>query len=233
MADQGTAEQLIINGQEYSPEDATQLIELGNKWKETESRLNTSLDKVYPEYTRATQRNKELETELQESRKAREELEAKYKTPTPPANPDRDAIIKNAREVGIADREWIKEEGYMTKAEVEEFLGQKQSQQALVDNILKNADKLEKEIDGTDGRVPFNQKAVLAYASAYNIDKLEDAYDEMNERANAKWKEAQIAKEERPGLTTLKGKGVKAPEPTKITDDNFKAAWEELYGTGE
>ena len=39
-------EQIIINGQEYSPEDATQLIELGNKYRKMEGDLNTSLDKV-------------------------------------------------------------------------------------------------------------------------------------------------------------------------------------------
>ena len=220
-------EQIIINGQTYSSEDASQLIELGNKWKETESHLNTSLDKVYPEYTKATQENKELKEQLAEEKKQREALQNK------PAEVPQDIadVRKRAREAGIADVDYLKEQGYMTRDEVREFINQDKSQQKLVDNILSKAQGLEKTIDGSDGRVPFDSDAVLAYASAYNIDDLEVAYDKMNTKGNARWKEAELAKQEKPGLTTLKGGGKKEPAPSKITDDNFKQAWDELYGT--
>src|SRR5450631_4065699 len=86
MAD--VQEKITINGQEYDPEEATQLIELGNKWRKTETDLNTSLDKVYPEYTKATQRNKELQIELDERNakldeytKAQEAEKIKAETP--------------------------------------------------------------------------------------------------------------------------------------------------------
>ncbi len=222
-------EQIIINGQEYDPEEATQFLELGKKYKEMEGKLNTSLDKVYPEYTKATQRNKELEAELADNKVKLAEFQKK---PIEPVNPDREAIRKNAREYGLVDRDLLKEEGYLTKTDFEELLSQKQNQQKLVDNILTDANKLEKDIDGSDGRVPFDQKAVLAYASAYNINDLTDAYDQMNEKANAKWKQSQIDSEIRPGLTTLKGGGKKTPERVKVTDDNFKALWDELDGSG-
>ncbi len=223
-------EQIIINGQEYTPEDATHLIELGNKWKETESKLNTSLDKVYPEYTKTTQRNKDLEAELAAERTKREALEKSQKQELPQ---DIVAIRKNAREVGLADVDYLKEQGYMTKTEMDEYFNQKQNQQKLVENILTKASGLEKTIDGSDGRVPFDSDAVLAYASAYNIDDLEEAYDKMNNKGNAKWKEAQLEKEQRPGLTTLGKGGKKEPERVKITDDNFKEHWNEMFGGGE
>lgn len=223
-------EQFIVNGQEYTPEDAAQYLELGKKYKELEGKLNTSLDKVYPEYTKATQRNKELENELAERTKMLEELQVKN-TPQVPA--DKLEIRRQAREAGLADQDWLSEQGYVKKTDLDEYFNQKQTQQQLVDNILGQAGKLEGEIDGSDGRVPFDQKAVLAYASAYNISDLHDAYDQMNERANAKWKQVQIEKEQRPGLTTLRGGGKKAPERVKITDDNFKDAWAELFGSEE
>ncbi len=227
-------EQIIINGREYTPEDASSLIELGNKYREYEKNLNTSLDKVVPEYTRATQRAarlSEVEKELQEKNARLEELQRKQQEKALPS--DRDTVLKTAREYGLVDKDLLSSEGYIKKTDLDEYFSQRQNQQQLVDNILKQAGSLEKDIDGSDGRVPFDQKAVLAYASAYNISDLKEAYDQMNERANAKWKEAQLAREQRPGLTTLKGGGKKVPEHPKVTDDNFRQMWDELYGGGQ
>lgn len=225
MTDSTAPEQIIINGQAYSPEDATQLIELGNKWKKTESDLNTSLDKVYPEYTKASQRAAQLEKELAdakaEAQRYKQEQEEKARAETP------DTIQqarKAAREIGLADEDYLKEKGYMTRDEAEQFFAEKQSQQEQVKTVLNTAANLEKEIDGSDGRVPFDQKAVLAYAASYGIDDLRQAYDQMNERGNAKWKEAQIAQEARPGLTTLSAGGVKEPQRPKIDNNNLGAA---------
>lgn len=230
MPDNIVSDKLTINGQEYSPEDASQLIELGNKYRETEKSLNTSLDKLMPEYTKATQRASradQLEKDLAERTSQLEEFQTKAKKEAIPA--DRQAALKSARELGLADEGYLKEQGFVRKTDLDEYFTKKQTDQKLVDNVLKQADKLEKEIDGEDGRVPFNQKAVLAYASAYNISDLSVAYDEMNDRGNAKWKDAQIAKSARPGLTTLKPGGVKMPNETKVTDDNFGALWNELF----
>ncbi len=224
-------EQFTINGQEYSPEEASNLIELGNKYRETEKTLNTSLDKLMPEYTKATQRAAradQLEQERESYKKRVEEYEAKEKQAAIPE--DRQKIIKAAREAGLADQDYLKEQGYVRKSDLEEFFTQKDQQKALVDNVLKNANALEKEIDGSDGRIPFDQKAVLAYASAYNISDLKDAYEQMNERGNAKWKEAMIAKSERPGLTTIKPGGKKEYKEPKIeSDSDFRNAWSELF----
>lgn len=228
MAD--VPEQIIIGGKEYNPEDAASLIELGNKWKKTESDLNTSLDKVYPEYTRATQRNKEMETELEAAKKDREELAeikkaqqaAKEKAETPE---DAEAIRANARKYRILTEDAATEKGYMTKAEIEEFISQKEASQKLIAGVEKQGQQLESEIDGSDGRVPFIYKAVLPFAATYKINDLKDAYEQMNERANAKWKEAQIAKEDKGGLSTLRSGGAKK-EPTtpKYTNNNIHEA---------
>lgn len=224
-------EKFIINGQEYDPEEASSLIELGNKYRETEKNLNTSLDKLMPEYTKATQRAARadaLERELAEEKRKLEEFQAKATKTETPENVT--AAREQARKIGLIDEDYINTQGYVKKSDLDSYFSEKENQRKLVDNVIKQADVLEKEIDGSDGRVPFNQKAVLAYASAYNISDLKQAYEEMNEGGNARWKEEQIEKAKRPGLTTLTPGGKKIPAETKITDDNFKQAWEELYG---
>ena len=222
-------ETLTINGQQYSAEDATQFLELGKKYKDLESKLNTSLDKVYPEYTKATQRNKELETELATTRKQMEEFNRKPPVETPA---DVRQVREAARKAGLVDEDYLNQAQYIKKSELDEYFNQKQTQQKLVDNILTKSGDLEKTIDGSDGRVPYDSEAVLAYASAYNIDNLEDAYDKMNTKGNAKWKEAQIAKEQKPGLTTLGQGGVKQPVQPKVTDNNIKEMWNEMFPEG-
>jgi hypothetical protein len=220
-------EQITINGKEYDPEDAAQLIELGSKWRKTESDLNTSLDKVYPEYTRATQRNKELETELAERNAKLDEYQRetearKVKAETPEEIQN---ARKAARELGLLDEDSIKEKGYMTREEMKDFLAQEQTQRKLVEGVEKQGKQLESDIDGSDGRVPFVYKSVLPYAATYKIDDLKEAYEQMNERANARWKEAQIAREDKGGLSTLRSAGgKKEPQRPKITNDNLGAA---------
>lgn len=226
-------EKLTINGQEYDPEDAAQLIELGSKWRKTETELNTPLDKVYPEFTRTRQELKSVNETLAErdariaeyERKEREAQEAKAKAETPEEIQN---ARKAARELGLLDEEILREKGYMTEARFKELLSETQTQQKLVEGVEKQGRQLEKEIDGSDGRVPFVYKAVLPYAATYKIDDLKEAYEQMNEKANARWKEAQIAKEEKPGLSTLRGGGgKKEPQRPKYTDDNLGAALSE------
>src|SRR5271166_2619675 len=102
-------EQIIINGQEYNPEDATRFIELGKKYNEIESKLNTSLDKVYPEYTRTTQELKSIKEQMAERDKTIAELNAnKTKVEVPE---DKQNALKAARELGLADQDYLKEQG--------------------------------------------------------------------------------------------------------------------------
>ncbi len=221
-------EQIIINGQEFSPEDATRFIDLGRKYEEIEGKLNTSLDKVYPEFTKATQRNKELEARVAEFEKAQSKLADDTKRSEVPA--DIQTARKAAREIGLTDEDYLREKGYVTKDSLDSYFSERETKQNQVKAVLDQAGTLEKTIDGSDGRVPFDQKAVLAYASAYDISDLTDAYDQMNAKANAKWKEQQLAAEERPGLTTLKPGGKKTPPAPKYNDGNLQEALSEWLG---
>lgn len=215
-------EQIIINGQEYSPEDATQLIELGNKYRKMEGDLNTSLDKVYPEYTRLSQEKSTWQKERADRDQELEKLRAnqveitKAQTPTEVQN-----ARKAARELGLADEDFLKEKGYMTRGDIDSYFSEKQTLQRQTDAVLSQAATLEKKIDGSDGRVPFDTEAVLFYAQGKGIADLQDAYSQMNKKGNAKWEQAQLAKEEKPGLTTLKPGGKKSPIAPKYTRDNL------------
>lgn len=238
MTDTGdlAPEKIIINGQEFNPEEATQLVELGNKYRKMESDLNTSLDKVYPEYTKLSQakstwekEKQELAAELEGYRAEKQKRQQEQEVPT-----DVKKIREAARQVGLADEDYLKEKGYMTREEVKAFLEEQDNVRQAAKKVLDQADNLEREIDGRDGRVRFNKDAVMAYAYVNNISDLRDAYDRMNEKDNAAWKQKQLETAERPGLTTLKAGGRKEPQKQKLTNDNLgQALGEWLNGIPE
>ena len=230
MPDEQAPEKIIINGQEIDPEEATQLIELGNKYRKIESDLNTSLDKVYPEYTRTSQELKQTKADLAERTLELERIQKSATQPKVDPNSDMAQIRKAAREVGLADEDYLNEKGYMTRDQVEAMLTEKQNLQKAADEVLSQARTLEREIDGSDGRQPFNPDAVMAYAYVNNISDLRDAYDKMNDKYNAKWKEQQIDAQAKPGLTTLTPGGKKEPQRTKLNNDNLGAALGDWLG---
>lgn len=247
--DNGTVapSQIIINGQEYTSEDAQSLIELGNKYRETETNLNTSLDKVVPEYTRATQRVKALEDEknsLLSYKTKWEEYEAKQKDAEAAKQQaeiplDEKQALEAARKLGLVDQKTFEEQlskaGFMTKTQLDEYWKQKRADEEGVNQILSKASELETKIDGKDGRQPFIKENVLAFAQTYKIDDLEEAYEKMNERMNAPWKAQQLEAAKTKGLSTMKGGGKKTPPaPGKTTDDNVNdRLTEALFGANE
>ena len=236
MADEAP-EQIIINGQEFSLEDAGRLIELGKGREEIEKQLNTSIDKVYPEFTRTSQQNKQLEQDLAEAKTQLEGFQKKQDAGTETPKDVAEAR-KAARELGLLDKDSLKEQGYLTKDEVETYFNERLSQQQNAQILLDQCQKFEKDIDGSDGRVPFDTDAVLSYMTAkgtvgQNFATPLEAYKALNKKGNAKWEAKELEKAERPGLTTLKAGGKKAPVEDKVTFDNFGEKFRELTGSGE
>lgn len=224
---------IVINGQEYSPEDAQTLIDLGNKTREYEQKWNTPLDKVWPAYGESTTKLKQVESELEQARNQLTEIQSKQEkgieTPT-----DIKQAQEAARKLGIILNEDLEQSGYIKKDDLPKYFQEYQSKQDAVNKILSEAEGLEKEINGSDGRPKFNKKAVLAYAQAYNKDSLMDAYEEMHDESVKAWKQAQIDQKRTPGLKTFNPGGKKEPSDVKVNDDNVKDLLrEKLYGSQE
>jgi len=227
-------EKVIINGVEYDPSDAQSLIDLGSKTRDFEKQYSTDISRIMPDYTRATQEAKEYKEKLA----AFEEKASQAETPKEKAE-----ALRAAREMGLADQDYLKEK-YVSREELDKYFQTKTQEQRDTQAILDTGEKLGKEIDGSDGRAKYLPKAVLAYASNYGFfdgrrsydQALRDAYNEMNDDLNRGWKAEQLAAAKKPGLTTLKSKGLKtAPEEKKITsDEQFKEALNEaLWGGNE
>lgn len=222
---------IVINGQEYDPTEAQELIDTGRKTRDYEKQWNTKVDAVWPEFGKATTTLKQRDTELAEARAKLAQYEQK-KEDGIENQTDIQQAKEAARKLGIPLREDLDKEGYIKKEQLETYLEEREKQRDAVKKILDTADSLEKEIDGKDGRPKFNKRVVLAYANTYKMADLKAAYEDMHKDSLDAWKAAQIDSKKTGGLKTLKGNGVqKEPAPKKIDDSNVGAALHEaLYG---
>ena len=226
-------ETVNINGVDYSPEDASNLIELGKHTQEREKEWNTKIDNVWPEYTRLTQEQKNWQTEKQgyeeKLKNFQEKKDAGVETPA-----DVTAAKEAARKLGLTLNEDLDQRGYIKKEDLPGILSNYSQEQEAIKKILDEGSSLEKEIDGTDGRPPFNRKVVLAYANAYNIPDLKAAYEDMNKPQLDAWKAHQVESQRSKGLKTISGGGVKSVKEMKVSDDNVKDLLHEaVMGGGE
>lgn len=231
MEDQNQDNQkILINGVEYNTDEALNLIETGKATKEAEQKYNTTFDKVWPEYGKSQTHLKELETELAEARK---QLEATKQQPSDGNSSNHassqgltDEQKQQARNLGVVFAEDLEKNGYLTQDKFQELfqetLKKQKAEEEAVQQVYKQADKLEQEINGSDGRPRFRRDHVMAYAAGYGIGSLEEAYEKMYAEELAHWKEDQIEAQKRPSLKTLRQSGGnKQPQKIAINRNNL------------
>lgn len=240
MSEPIAPEKVIINGVEYDPGDAQQLIELGSKTRDFEKQYNTDISRVMPDYTRATQ-------EAAQAKKEREEYAAKVKAYEDKARQaetpeEQTRALEAARKLGILDQDTAKKQ-FVSRDELDTYFATKTREQQDSQQIIDLGKKFQGEITGEDGRAPYNAKAVLAYANTYGFfdgkrsyeQSLKDAYEEIAGNQNEAWKQRQVENAKKPGLQTLKSGGIKTPAERKIDSEaDAKAALNEiLWGSNE
>src|SRR3990167_5726998 len=68
---------IVINGQEYTPDEAQDFIDTGRKTREYEQKWNVKLESVWPEYGKTRESLESLETERDMARSELNEFKAK------------------------------------------------------------------------------------------------------------------------------------------------------------
>lgn len=214
-------EKIKLGEEEFSQEELSQLVGLGKSYKEIESKYNTKLDRVWPEFGKSQNRVKELEAELENMKKASQT----------PKDLDENAV----REAKEAARKI----GLVTDEQFTEFMGknfrQFYQQERAAERLLDDCKDFEGEFDGKDGRPAFKTEEILEYMRDTGIKNPELAYKTKFESQLDSWKESQLAKAKKPGLTTVtETQGFKEPKQVKITTNNLQdLIREQLEGGSE
>lgn len=216
------SQSITINGEEVEISQVEELYNVGKTTRDLETKYNTSLDKVWPAFGQSREQIKSLS---QERDAALAELQS-FRSKTQEGNATQQDF-KEAKEAARSlSPEDLEKAGFIKKDQLdsyfEEKYNSKRQQDQAVESVLQRAGDLEKEIDGSDGRPKFNKRAVIAYASAYGFNDLGEAYEDMHKDALDGWKEQQVAKQTKKGLTTMKSNGgAKEPVSPKVNRDNF------------
>lgn len=203
-------EKIKIGEEEFTQDQLSKYVGLGKLAEEAETKYNTKIDRVWPEYSRAQNELKELRTYKEEQERLKNE------TPEVPE----DEAVKQAREaarkVGLVTDDDFEQK--LSKSFRQFFL-----QERAAEKLLEESQGLEKKYSGEDGRPKFDTNDILNYMQETGIRDPEKAYKVKNETVLDRWKEEQLRKSRRPGLVTQSSTiaGGKTPAPVKVTKENL------------
>lgn len=215
-----TPEMIKVGEDEYSQEDLQKLVGLGKIGQEAEEKFNTSIDKVWPEFSRKSNRLKEVERELEEIKNKPVE--------TPEVSIDDEVTTRKAQEAA-------KKLGIVLEGDTKDFVNKDSFremylQERAAEKLVEQSTKLETEIDGTDGRPKFEKQEILEYMQNTGINDPQTAYNIKYQSKVDEWRAQQILKNRKPGMVTTDvdtGVGAKQPERVKVTNDNIGQLMEE------
>lgn len=223
--DKGTEPEKIKVGEvEYSIDELSALVQDGQFKREVESKQNTKIDKVFGEYTKLTQAQKDWEAK-------EADYERKLAEATKPAVDANNAGELTPEVIAQAKAE-AKKIGLLSAEDVQEYFDKKfpemYSQQRAYDKIIDTANDYAKEIDGNDGRPAYVVEDVFGHMKETGIRDPYKAYKDLHETALDEWKAKQISSK-RDGFVTETSStaGGKQPAEVRPTRDNLDALLKE------
>lgn len=207
--EQQQPEKIKLGEKEYSQEELSQLVGLGESYREIETKYNTKLDRVWPEFGKSQNRVKELEAELERMKQVQ----------SAPKDLD-DNAIREAKEAA-------KKIGLVTDEQFADFMSknfrQFYQQERAAERLIDDCKDFEGEYDGKDGRPAFKTEEILNYMNETGIKNPELAYKTKYETQLDAWKSSELSKAKKPGLTTVtESEGIKMPKGVKVTRDNLQ-----------
>lgn len=207
-------EKITIGEEEFDPEDLKEIVNKGKFAREVEEKYNTKIDKVWPEYTKATQELKALREEKQEWEASKQkEVEAKPQEELTEAE-----MIQRAKTEA-------KRLGIVTVDDMDSYITNKLNTIKEAENILDQCKELEKDFKGDDGRPKFDTVEILEHMKETGIRSPAKAYKDKYEEQLDKWKEQQYAQARKKGIYTEDGSGGnREPTSVKLTKDNLEEA---------
>ena len=214
-------ETVKIGKKEYTQDELTEIVGLGETAREFETKWNRSIGQFYPEYTQKSQRLAELEKAEEERQRAELDKRAAEDRLTP--EEVQKLAIEEAKKIGLITRDEFGEE---VNRAVANALAAKQ---LMDDTTIVIGEAKEK------GQPETTVANLWHYMEDNGIRNPEKAYKLMFEDDLDKWKADQLNNIKPPGMetqeTTTAG-GKTPPPPPTITKDTLSQAIQESLTRG-
>lgn len=214
-------DKIKIGDKEYTEEELSSLVGLGQTAKDLESKWNTKVDSLLPEYTKSRQELKEWKEKFETTQKQLEELKgAQNVQPTGALSEDQKSAVKAQ----------LKELGVQFSGDLDGWYATRRQ----AEKLLEEMDDLQGEINGEDGRPKFQTQEILDYMMETGIKKPLDAYELKFKPQLKEWEGNQINASKDKDLYTAEptgaGTGNKQPKEVKPNRDNLQELVREALG---
>src|SRR3990167_9060394 len=200
-------EKIKLGEKEYTQDELSKLVGLGETATELETKWNTKIDRLYPEYTKATQERKELEDKI----KAFEEKQVDTKAKAGEELTD--------EEIKQRARTEAKSLGLISVDDVNEYI-----YRALEARDLKEDIEATVETNKADGKPETNFDDLVGYMQTSGVRNPQDAYDLMFKNELKTWERKQIDSVKKSGMVTEETSTAGAKQPPQrvaVTKENI------------
>jgi len=208
---QQEVEKIKLGEDEYTQEELSKLVGIGKVGLEAQEKYKTDLTKVWPEYTKKSQKLIEAEERLKEYE------EREKQTLTEKAAQGAELTPEEIKKQALAQAEEL---GLIHRGNVTQFVNQVLAAKDLINEAEGIIDEAKEQ-----GKPVTTVDELLRYMDETGFKSPSKAYKDMFEGELDQWKEQQLMKVKQPGLVTesFSTAGAKQPEPVKVTKDNLNA----------
>lgn len=215
----GTSDTIKLGDKEYSQDDLSRLVGLGEIAQEAEEKFKTKIDRVWPEYTKATQANSDLKRQIAdlEARQTQTTVQPEANTSFELTQEQKDLARRQLSDLGFGEdnyRRIVREE-----LAAKDLLGD-------INAVIGNARE--------DGQPETTPQDLLAHMQETGIKNPTKAYKDMfEEQLDAlKEKKLESIKPSNMVTTTASTAGGKSPQPVKVTKANIQQLVQEAFDSG-
>ena len=192
-----------VGEKEYTQEELSRKVGLGELADELESKWNTKIDRLYPEFTKSTQ---EL-SELRKYKEGQEQLATEAK-----AKKGEELTPEEAKKRAISEADNL---GLVHSGNVNQFIGSYLAARDLIDDTEAVVEQ-----NASEGKPKASVQDLIDYMNETGIKNPQVAYKAKFDKEIDDWKIVQLARVKANGMQTLDSSnaGSKQTEIPKITN---------------
>lgn len=205
-------EKVKVGEKEYTQEELSKLVGLGEIGAEAEERYNIKLDGVWPKFGQAIDQVKKLEAELEETKQS----QVQPKDPNAELTPE---------EIGKQARVEAKKLGLLTVEDANEWVDRRIEAIELRKDVQSVVEEAEEKYG-----IKTAEDTILNHMVETGIKNPQKALKDLYEEKIDAWKEQQLQSLKKPGMATdtTATAGAKEPKVEPITKDNLSARIDEV-----
>mgnify|MGYP001594517767 CR=1 FL=1 len=200
-----------VGEKEYTQEELSKLVGLGEIGAEAEERYNIKLDGVWPKFGQAIDQVKKLEAELEQSKQVQA-----------PKDPNAELTPE---EIGKQARAEAKKLGLLTIEDANEYVDRRIEAIELRKDVQSVVEEAEEKYG-----IKTAEDTILNHMVETGIKNPIKALKDLYEEKIDAWKEQQLQSLKKPGMATetTTTAGAKEPQVEPITRDNLSARIDEV-----